>query len=49
MPTSTTKELEEAPLGDGSNGVLGKTNNEKNKLVVGLFKTSRNYEVKFCH
>ena len=26
-----------------------KTNNEKNKVVVGLWKTSRNYEVKLCH
>ena len=24
-------------------------NNEKDKLVVGLWKTSRNLEVKFCH
>ena len=40
MPTSATKELEEASLGEGSNGVVGKPNNENNKLVVGLFKTS---------
>ena len=26
-----------------------KTNNEKSKLVVGLWKTSRKLEVKFCH
>ena len=26
-----------------------KINNEKNKVVVDLWKTSRNYEVKFCH
>ena len=23
--------------------------NEKNKVVVGLWRTSQNYEVKFCH
>ena len=49
MPTSVTKELEKASLGEGLNGVVGKTNNEKSKLVVGLWKTSQNYEVKFCH
>ena len=26
-----------------------KTNNETNRLVVGLWKTSQDYEVKFCH
>ena len=26
-----------------------KTNNETNKLVVGLWKTSQDYEVTFCH
>ena len=36
MPTSATKELEKASLGEGSNGVVGKTNNEESKFVVGL-------------
>ena len=49
MPTSATIELEMASLGEGSNGVVGKTNNEKSKLVVGLWKTSQNYEVKLRH
>ena len=49
MPTSVTKELEKATLGEGSNGVVGKTNNEKNKVVVGLWRTSQDYEVKLCH
>ena len=49
MPSYATRELEEASLGEGSNGVVGKTNNEKSKLVVGLWRTSQNYEVKFCH
>ena len=36
MPTSATKELEKASLGEGLNGVVGKTNNEKNNVVVDL-------------
>ena len=31
------------------NGVVEKINNEKNKLVVDLWKTTQNYEVKLCH
>ena len=42
MPSYATKELEKASLGDGSSGVVGKTNNETNKLIVGLWKTSQN-------
>ena len=43
MPTSVTKELEKAYLGEGSNGVVEKKyNNEKSKLVAGLWKTSPN-------
>ena len=43
MPTSATKEVEKASLGEGSNGVVGKkTNNEKNKVVVDLWRTSQN-------
>ena len=49
MPTYARKELEKASLGEGSNGVVGKTNNEKSKLVVGLWRTTQNYEVKLCH
>ena len=49
MPTSATIELEKASLGEGSNGVVGKTNNKESKLVVGLWRTTQNYEVKFCH
>ena len=49
MTTSVTKELEKASLGEGSNGIVGKTNNEKSNLVVGLWRTSQNYEVKFYH
>ena len=41
MPTSATIELEKASLGEGSNGIVGKTNNEKNKLDVGLWNTSQ--------
>ena len=49
MPTSATKELDKASLGEGSNGVVGKTNNEKDKLVVALWRTSQLLEVKYCH
>ena len=49
IPTSATIEFEKASLEEGSNGIVGKTNNEKNKLEVGLWKTSQDYEVKFCH
>ena len=50
MPTSVTKEFEKASSGEGSNRVVGKeTNNEKSKLSVGLWRTTRNYEVKFYH
>ena len=37
------------PYEEGLNGVDGKINNEKNKLDVGLWKTSQNYEVTYCH
>ena len=36
MPTSATKELEKVSLGVGSNGVVGKMNNEKNKFDMVL-------------
>ena len=41
MPTSATKELEKASLGGGSNGIVVKTNNEKNKLDMVLRSTSQ--------
>ena len=41
MPISATKELEKASLGEGLNGVVGKTNNENNKIDVGLWNTSQ--------
>ena len=41
--------FKEHPYEVGLNGVVGKINNEKNKLVVGLRKTSQKLEVKFCH
>ena len=40
MPTSATKELDKASLGEGSNGVVGKTTNEKNKVDMVLWSTS---------
>ena len=40
--TSPTNEYEKHPYEEGLNGVVGKINNEKNKLVVGLWKTSQN-------
>ena len=49
MPTSAPIELEKASLGERSNGVVGLSTTKKSKLVVVLWKTSQNYEVKFCH
>ena len=49
MPTSATKEFEKASLGKGSNGVVRKPTTKKSKLVVGLWRTSQNYEVTTCH
>ena len=49
MPTSATHELEKHPCKEELNGVVGKINNEKHKLVVGLWKTSQNYEVTTGH
>ena len=40
MPTSATKELEEASLGEGSNGVLG-NQQRKDKLDMVLWSTSQ--------
>ena len=41
MPTSATKELEKASLGEGLNGVVVKTNIENNKLDMVLWNTSQ--------
>ena len=49
MPTSATNELGKHPSKKVTTGLLGKTNNETNKLVVGLWKTSQNYEVTTGH
>ena len=43
------QDLEGARLQQQLEQSCWKTNNEKSKLVVGLWKTSRNLEVKFCH
>ena len=40
-PTSAAKELEKTSLEEGSNGVVGKTNNKNNMVVVGLWRTMR--------
>ena len=48
MTTSTTNELGKHSSKKVIMEVL-ETNNEKSKLVVGLWKTSRNLEMKFCH
>ena len=37
------------PYEVGLNGVVGKHNNETNNLVVGLWKTSQDYEVTTGH
>ena len=47
--TKGKQDLEEARLPQMLERSCWKTNNEKSKLVVGLWRTSQNYEVKFCH
>ena len=49
MPTSATIELGKHPSKKVITELLKKNNNEKNKLVVGLWKTSQNYEVTTGH
>ena len=49
MTTSATNDLGRHPSKKVKTELLGKTNNDTNKFVVGLWKTSQNYEVKFCH
>ena len=48
MPISATKELGKQPSKKVITELL-ETNNETNKLVVGLWKTSQNYEVTTGH
>ena len=48
MTTSATNELGKHPSKKVIMEFL-ETNNETNKLVVGLWKTSQNYEVTTCH
>ena len=48
MPTSATKEHGKHPSKKVRVELL-ETNNETNKLVVGLWKTSQNYEVTTGH
>ena len=45
MTTCATNEVESIFRRKVLNGVVEKINNEKNKLVVDLWKTSQNYEV----
>ena len=49
MATSVTIEPGKHPSKKVTTGLLGKTNNGTNKLVVGLWKTSQNYEVTTGH
>ena len=42
-------DLERACLQEMLERSCWKINHEKNKLVVGLWRTSQNYEVNFCH
>ena len=48
MPTSAINELGKHPSKKVRTELL-KTNNETNKLVVGLWKTSQDYEVTTGH
>ena len=48
MPTCATNELGKHPSKKVIMELL-ETNNEKHKLVVGLWQTFKNDEVKFCH
>ena len=41
MPTSATKELEKASLGEGLNGVVGKPTTKNDKLDMVLWNTSQ--------
>ena len=49
MTTSATNELGKHPSKKVTTRLLGKSNNKMNKLVVGLWKTSQNYEVTTGH
>ena len=49
MPTSATNELGKHPSKKVITELLEKSYNETNKLVVGLWKTSQDYEMTLCH
>ena len=49
ITTSATNELESILAKQDLTELLGKTHNKMNKLVVGLWKTSQNYEVTTGH
>ena len=49
MLTSATNELGKHPSKKVTTRLLEKANNKMNKLVVGLWKTSQNYEVTTGH
>ena len=48
MPTSATKELEKASLGEGSNGVVGKPTTKKVSLLW-VYGKHLKTKVEFCH
>ena len=48
MTTSTTNEFDKHLNREGLNGVV-ENQQKRNKLVVGLWKTSQNYEVTTGH
>ena len=48
MPTSATKELEKASLGEGSNGVVGKPKTKRVSLLWAYGKHLKT-GMKFCH
>ena len=47
--SSAIGKVEEQLCQEDSNGVVERINNQTNKLVVGLWKTSQNYEVTTGH
>ena len=49
MTTTSTIEFEKAFLKEGLNEVVGNQQRKEKKLVVGLWKTSQNYEVTAGH
>ena len=49
MPTSATKELEKASLGDGSRGIVGKPTMRRISLIWSYGIQLKDYEVTTCH